>query len=201
MMTVYHSCVTAKNGRLTYVGGADVEEIREGALALYEGINASIQSTVYPSLRFTCSGSITSVWFVASEGEADTSEPDYPEFLLWRNNRIIMLGQVSLHRGSLKDRRSPPSNGDGLHTYSSGDDLSLYHYVLDDPMDVEGDVFGINQNLQSLLEIWSLDGSGVRNYRFVSVVNGVRQLGRAYATDGRFDLEPLVALEGEFSLI
>ena len=194
--------MTAENERLTYVGGGDVEEIREGALALYDGINANIQSTVYPSLRFTCSGSITSVWFVASEREADIIEQDYPEFLLWRDNNIIIVegSQVSLHRGILKDRRSPPSNGAGLHTYSSGDDVSLYQYVLDDLMDVkEGDVFGINQNPESLLEIWSLDGGGVRNYRVVSVATVLFH--RAYATDGGFDLEPLVALEGEFSLI
>ena len=192
--------MTAENERLTYVGGADVEEIREDALALYDGINASMQSTVYPSLRFTCSGSITSVWFVASESEAQTSEPDYPEFVLWTNNRIIVIGsQVSLHRGSLKDRRSPPSSGAGLHVYSSSDDLSLYQYVLDDPMDFgEGDVFGIIQNSQSLLEIWSLDGGGVRNYIFAPVFrNGVFLFRRAYALDGRSDLEPLVAIEGE----
>ena len=131
--------MTADNERLTYIGGADVEEIREGALALYDRINASIQSTVYPRLQFTCSGSITSVWFIASEREADTSEPDYPEFLLWRDNNIIIVegSHVSLHRGIPKDRRSPPSNGAGLHTYSSGDDLSLYQYVLDDSMDVK----------------------------------------------------------------
>jgi hypothetical protein len=47
--------------------------------------------------------------------------------------------------------------------------------------------------LESTLEILSLDGGGVRNYRLVSIR---RRLARAYAPDGRFDLEPLVAIEG-----
>ena len=189
--------VTAENTRL--VGGADIEEIRQDALTVYDGINATAQSTVYPDLRFTCSGSISSIWFVASEREGDSNPPVYAEFRLWRGSRIRQNSQISIYNGNVRDRRSPPSSGDGLHVDISGEDVMLYQYVLEDPLHFEeGDVFGINQDQESTLEILSLDGGGVRNYRLVSIR---RRLARAYAPDGRFDLEPLVAIEGTSWLI
>ena len=125
-----------------------------------------------------------------------SAEPIYAEYLLWRGGRVVQNAQISVYTGTvIRDRRSPPSSGEGLSVETSGEEVSLYQYVLEDPMTFqEGDVFGINQNVESTLEILSLDSGGVRNYRLVSIAG--RLLARAYAPDGRFDLEPLVALEG-----
>ena len=184
--------------------GADIEDIREIGLTLHEGVATSdnTDSTVYPQLHFTCSGSITSFWFIASEREGPTiSEPNYLEFQLWRGNRFDVrfarFIRYHIHNGTVVERISPSSSGAGLHLEVSGEDVSLYQFVLEQPILFEaGDILGIEQTSQSPLQLWSLIDGGVRNYEWTRIRRTFHT--RAYRTNFSLDREPLVALEGEW---
>ena len=155
---------------------------------------------MFPDLRFTCSGDITSIWFIATESNADIDENEavYPEFRVWRSSRIVPVRSTQLTRylGAVRDSRTPSSSGAGIHVNTTGDDLSLYEYKLEVPMHFEeGDVLGMSQTQFSPLIVRYLDGGGVRTYAFVG-----RFQSYIYAPDNGWDLEPLLALEGEFHL-
>ena len=186
---------------MTYIG-TDIQDIRENVLALYEGDSEidNSRSTVYPDLQFTCSGNITSIWFIASGRDPPVvGDADYLEFQLWRNNRLARIQIVSvLIDGDLSERISPPSSGAGLHVNSNYDDLSLYQFVLEEPVQFErGDILGISQTSQSPLELWTLSGGGVRNYRWLLLFQ--RLFARAYTPNvAGLNREPMVAIEGEF---
>ena len=179
--------------------GTDIEEIRERALSLYDVIDASgtPYSVVFPELRFTCSGNITSVWFIASENEdhwtGDVVAP-YPEFQLWQRGRTrrFRVSFISRYRGEIKEFRSPPASG-FVHMNISSSDMALYEYRLEDPMQFEaGDVLGMYQWQLSPLLVRYLNGGGVRNYVFSNEFGNY-----VYTPNGNWDLEPLLALNGE----
>ena len=186
-------------GAASFVG-ADIEDIREIGLTLHEGVATSdnTDSTVYPQLHFTCSGSITSIWFIASDREGPAiSEPNYLEFQLWRDNRFVQFIRYHIHSGTVVERISPSSSGAGLHLEVSGEDVSLYQFVLEQPILFEaGDILGIEQTSQSPLQLWSLIDGGVRNYEWMRIRGAF--LTRAYRANFSLDREPLVALEGEW---
>ena len=177
----------------------DVELIRARALTLYN-LTGTGSAAVFPELSFTCSGSITSIWFIASELDNDDSGDSgdggtiYPEFRLWEDGRVKKIQQMraARYRGNIRDTRSPPSDGSGLHVdISDDDDISLYEYRLENPMHFEaGDVLGLEQ-YQSLLAVQSLSGGGVRNYVSFNSFNYI------YLPNLGLDTEPLIALEGE----
>ena len=177
--------------------GTDIKVIKEKALSFYEILDTdhTTRSIVFPELRFKCSGSITSVWFIATENEGSSSyyEDRFPEFQLWQR-KMTIGGPLTLYHGALKDSRSPVSSRVNVNISSS--DMALYEYKLDEPMHFEvGDVLGVNQTQQSQLLVQYLNGGGVRSYIFQNSTANTSSF--AYTPNSGLELEPLLALEGE----
>lgn len=173
--------------------GTNIDVIRERALWFYDVVQYNTRGVVFPDLRFNCTGSITSVWFIASENESGFSASarvNYPEFRLWTRGNISTGIGLSSYQGAVKYSRSPPLSRMGLHVHVNGSDMALYEYRLEEPMPFEtDDVLGIRLQ-RSLLQINYLKGGGVRNYLFRR---------RIYTYFPGSDWEPLLALEGKYT--
>ena len=181
----------------TIYAGTDIEIIQEKALSLYDVVYANriTNSVVFPELHFKCSGSITSVWFIATVNESSSSghEDMYPEFQLWQRN-TTMRGSPTHYHGVVRDSRLPVASR--VHERVSRSDMALYEYRLEDPMHFElGDVLGLHQTQNSSLLVQYLNGGGVRNYIFQNSTANVSTF--VYTPNSSPLLEPLLALEGE----
>ena len=172
--------------------GTDIDVIRERALWFYDVAQYNTRGVVFPDLRFNCTGSITSVWFIATENESFSASArvNYPEFQLWTKGNISTGRGLSSYHGDIKYSRSPPPSRMGLHMHVNGSGMALYEYRLEEPMPFEtDDILGVWLR-RSLLQINYLKGGGVRNYSFKRHI---------YTYFPSSDWEPLLALEGKYT--
>ena len=176
--------------------GTDIELIQEKALSLYDVVDAShtTNSVVFPELHFKCSGSITSIWFIATENGNSSSDHNdtYPEFQLWQGN-TTMRGPLTRYHGAVKGSRSPVASR--LLVNVSRSDMALYEYRLEDPMHFQsGDVLGVNETEDSSLLVKYLSGGGAMNYLFQNSTANVSTF--VHTPNSNLEFEPLLALEG-----
>lgn len=172
----------------------DINLIREMALTFYDLADTS-NTAVFPGLHFTCSGSITSIWFIASEVEGNNSdeEPVYPEFQLREEGSIARISrtQFTQYDGDIRDTRTPSNDEDSLQLISNNGDISLYKYTLENPLEFEvGDILGLAYTHSASIGVRSLIDGGVRNYVLTRFQNYL------YSPGSGWDREPLIALEG-----
>ena len=187
------SCIE-NAGRVVY-GGTGIEEIREGALSLYNATDASIRERViFPDLRFICPGTITTVWFIARSRDTNT-RIEYPEFQLWYRgsitNETLFDTLWNRYKGRIKEKRSPAADGSSLSIKVNSSVAILYEYRLEEPMQFEaGDILGMKHPSRSPLLVQYLNGGRVRNFQWFFQKF-------LYGPSVGLDREPLISLGGK----
>ena len=120
---------------------------------------------VFKDLSFTCSGTVTSLWFLAAESNRGGAS-SYPEFQLWRGGRFDnkLLGEPWWYRGREYESRRA-SHASAIAKITNGSSVSLYQYTLSEPLEFrEGDVFGMRHAADSSLVVQYQNGGGIPNF-------------------------------------
>ena len=111
------------------------------------------QHRLFPSIRFTSSGSITK-WIVGAGTSSGSSS--LSELQIWRQS-----GQVYTKVGSTQLTAQSPTS-----------DPNVYEYILSTPLEFqEGDILGVYQNSGSSIVPYYQENTGPVNRRDINLVN------------------------------